>query len=143
MKRKPVEILIVVFSLVVLAGGCASRAAADVSPPVTTPAGDEELGRIVAAVTDTLTAAPPRGQPSISKAVRLLGVERRKDGSIALMFNADLLLETDETTLAEAVERIVAAAGSAISATGGSKPPQFIVLANGVAVDSYLLNRPQ
>lgn len=142
MKRKPAEILILVFSLCVL-GGCASRAAADVTPPVTTPASDEELGRIVTAVTEALTAPPPRGQEAISKTVRLLGVERRKDGSIALMFNEDLLNETDETTLAAAVERIVAAAGNAISATGGSKPPQFIVLADGIAVDSYLLNRAQ
>jgi hypothetical protein len=129
-------------SLVVVAGGCASRAVADVSPTVTSPAGDEELGRVVAAVTEALAAAPARGQEPVPKHVRLLGVERRKDGSIALQFNADLLLDTNEKTLGDAVDRILAAANSVLSGTGDAKP-QVIVLADGIAVDSYLLNRVQ
>lgn len=118
---------------VALACGCASRA--DV-PATLVPPGDEELARIAAAVTNAITTRPPEGYAAIPRDLRLRSIERRKDGSIALDFTGELLLDTDVRSLEDAVHQLLAAASSARAPQDG-RQDDFMVLVNGVSLAAY------
>jgi hypothetical protein len=125
MPRHPLQLLLVV-ALTVTALACASRAVAP--PPTVTPAGDEELSRIAAAVAKALTSKP------VPSGVRLIGVERRRDGSITLDFSDELLIDPSDEDLTEIVQHILTAAASARSATGTQ---DIVILVDGGLLESY------
>ena len=131
MQRHPVELLIVL-ALVIAATACAGRS----TPPSPTlnPAADEELSRIAAAVTTALKSSSAPG------GVHLLGVERRRDGSITINISEELLVETSDEKLAGIARQIVTAASTARTETGSQD--NFVILVNGALLDSYLPSGP-
>ena len=107
-----------------------------VTPATVTPQTDEELHRIAEGVNQALTSKPPRGYEAIPKGVRLLGVDRKQDGSITLNFSEELLAPTDDRRLEDAVHQILTAAAEARGPqTDGAAT--FRVLINGVTLEAY------
>ena len=126
MHRHPFALLLV-STLVISTFACAGRAAAPA--PTLTPAADEELSRIAAAVSKTL------GSKSMPEGVHLLGVERRRDGMIAINLSEELLVETSDEKLNEIAQQVLAAASGARTETGSLD--NFVILVNGALLDSY------
>lgn len=118
--------------------GCASvpQPATSLPPVAGRPAGDEELGRIEAAVDAALRKEPPRGYSAIPPGVRLLSLTRRGN-SIVLDFNKALLANGTGADLEEAVHQILTAASSARSSP---RPPveDYTVLIDGTPLEIHL-----
>lgn len=121
-----------VATLAACGSGAIERAQVQVVPP-----DDPQLSRIAEAVNAALTARPPSGQASVPRGVRLLTVDRRRDGAIGLSFNESLLLDTTPETLEDALDQILTAAAAA--AGRPESDTRFEVLVDGVTVDSYRL----
>ena len=128
------SLLVVLSLLSPPALACAARPVQE--PAVVVPENDEELRRIAGAVEKALSSDPPRGYEAIPRGVRLNGVERRRDGSIVLDFSEDLLIGTTDRTLEDALHQILTAAADARGANGDGQV-RFMVLVNGVTLDSY------
>lgn len=134
----PLRRTVALIAAVIALHGCAKvpQPATSVPSVARRPAGDEELGRIEAAVEAALRQEAPRGYSAIPPGVRLLSLTRRGD-SIVLDFNKALLTTGGGSNLEDAVHQILTAASSARSSP---RPPveDYTVLIDGTPLESHL-----